>query len=80
MKHATTTSKRATVYFDAEVHKVLRMKAAQADKSVSDLVNDAVRFSLAEDSADLAAFDKRKKEKSISFEEALKKLRARGKI
>ena len=73
-------SKRATVYFDADVHRVLRLKAAQADKSVSDLVNDAVRFSLAEDAEDIAAFEERKKEKSISFEDALKKLRARGKI
>ena len=73
-------SKRATVYFDADIHRVLRLKAAQADKSVSDLVNDAVRFSLAEDAEDIAAFEERKKEKSISFEDALKKLRARGKI
>ena len=56
------------------------MKAAQADKSVSDLVNDAVRYSLAEDAADLSAFEERKKEKSISFEDALKRLRACGKI
>lgn len=73
-------SKRATVYFDSDVHRVLRLKAAQSDKSMSDLVNDAVRQSLAEDAEDLAAFEQRKKEKSISFEDALKKLRSRGKI
>jgi hypothetical protein len=79
MKHVTA-KKRTTVYFDAELHKVLRLKAAEAEKGVSDLVNEAVRFSLAEDAIDLAAFEQRKKEKSISFEDALKKLRTRGKI
>lgn len=79
MRHATA-KKRATVYFDADLHKVLRLKAAQGEKSISDLANEAVRYSLAEDAIDLAAFEQRKKEKSISFEDALKKLRARGKL
>ena len=75
-----SANKRATVYFDSDVHKVLRLKAAQTEKSVSDLVNDAVRSSLSEDAQDIAAFAKRKKEKSISFESALKKLKSSGKI
>ena len=62
-----STPKRATVYFEAEVHKALRLRAAANDRSISDLVNDAVRVSLAEDVADLSAFDRRKKERSVSF-------------
>jgi len=55
-----STPKRATVYFEAEVHKALRIRAAANDRSISDLVNDAVPVSLAEDAADLSAFDRRK--------------------
>ena len=64
--------KRATVYFDSNLHKALRVKAAQTDHTVSDLVNRAVRQSLAEDADDLAAFDDRAKEPNLAFEDVRK--------
>ena len=73
-------SKRATVYFDSSVHQALRLKAAATDRSISDMVNDAVKVSLAEDAEDLAAFDKRKRERNISFESLVRDLRKRGRI
>jgi plasmid stability protein len=73
-------SKRVTVYFDPEVHKALRLKAAAADRSVSDFVNDAVRQSLAEDATDLDAFSARSKEKSLSFESFVTGLKRRGQL
>ena len=73
-------SKRATVYFDAAVHQALRLKAAAADRSISDMVNDAVKVALAEDAEDLTAFDQRKSERSISFESLVRDLRKRGRI
>ena len=73
-------SKRATVYFDAEVHQALRLKAAAADRSISDMVNEAVRAALAEDAEDLTAFDQRKAERSVSFETFVRNLRQRGRI
>ena len=75
-----STPKRATVYFDPEVHKALRLRAAANDQSISDLVNDAVRASLAEDAADLAAFDKRKRERSVSFDSFVQGMKRRGLI
>jgi hypothetical protein len=72
--------KRATIYFDASVHRALRLKAAHSDRSVSELVNAAVRRSLAEDAEDLAAFVERKKESNLIFENVLKDLKRRGKI
>ena len=72
--------KRATVYFDPSLHKALRLKAAQTEHSVSDLVNAAVRRILAEDAADLAAFDARAKEPNLDFEGVLKDLKRRGKL
>jgi plasmid stability protein len=72
--------KRATVYFQPEIHKALRLRAAANDRSVSDLVNEAVRVSLAEDAADLAAFDRRKKERSVSFNSFVQSMKRRGLI
>lgn len=72
--------KRATVYFDPSLHKALRVKAASTERSLSDLVNQAIRASLAEDAEDLAAFDARAKEPSRAFEAVLKDLKRRGKL
>lgn len=76
----TTTSKRATVYFDADLHRALRLKAAAADRSISDLVNEAVQLSLAEDEADLSAFEEREHEPTETFELLVKRLKRRGRL
>ena len=74
------TARRATVYLDPDLHRALRVKAAETDKSISDLVNDAVRSNLAEDAEDLAAYRARAKEPSLDLEGVLKDLRRRGKL
>jgi len=74
------TPKRATIYFDPEIHRVLRLKAAVSDSSISDMVNDAVRQSLAEDAEDLEAFEKRASERALNFETVVRDLRRRGKL
>ena len=76
----STNPKRATVYFDPEIHRALRLKAAETDRSMSDLVNEAVQLSLAEDAEDLAAFEERQNEPSLPFEDVVKDLKRRGKI
>jgi hypothetical protein len=73
-------AKRATVYFEEPVHKALRLKAAETDQSVSDLVNDAVRRALAEDADDLAAFRDRADEPTLAFEEFVADLKRRGRL
>ena len=73
-------SKRATVYFDSALHKALRLKAAATERSVSDVVNEAVRSLLAEDADDLAALAERRDEPSVSFESFVADLRAEGQI
>jgi len=72
--------KRATIYFDAEIHRALRLKAAATDRSVSDMVNDAVKIVLSEDAEDIASFDEREREKSVNFETVVRSLKRRGKI
>jgi hypothetical protein len=74
------TSKRATVYFQPELHQAIRLKAAHTNRSVSDIVNDAVRLALREDHEDLRAFEDRVAEPVISYEALLKDLKAHGKL
>ena len=76
----TTMQKRTTIYFDPVLHRALRIKAAENDRSVSDLVNEAVRLSLAEDAEDLAAFEEREGEPNVLFENVVKDLKQRGEI
>lgn len=72
--------KRATVYFEASLHKALRMKAAATDRSLSDLVNEAVKLSLSEDAEDLEAFEHRVNEPDLAYEDVVKDLKRSGKI
>ncbi len=77
MTHAL---RRSTVYLDPELHRALRLKAAETDRSISELVNDALRSALAEDADDLQAFDERASEPDLLFETVVKALKADGKI
>jgi hypothetical protein len=75
-----TQTKRATIYFDPDLHKALRLKAVETTRSVSELVNEAVKEALAEDAEDLAAFDARAAEPLISYDEMVKRLKTDGRI
>jgi hypothetical protein len=75
-----SSSRRATIYLDPELHRALLVKAAETDQSISDLVNSAVRQTLSEDAEDLAIFRSRAKESNLDFESVLKDLRRRGKL
>ena len=75
-----TTPKRATVYLEPEVHRALRLRAAANDRSISEMVNDAVKAALAEDAEDLEAFDGRKAERSVSFESFVRGMKRRGRL
>jgi len=75
-----TQTKRATIYFDPNLHKALRLKAVETSRSVSELVNQAVREALSEDAEDLLAFEERADEALISYEEMVKRLKKDGRI
>ena len=75
-----TELKRTTVYLDPMIHRALKIKAVQASRSISDLVNEAIRNALAEDFEDLEAFENRLNEPNLDFEYVLKELRSSGKI
>ncbi|MCC6212596.1 MAG: ribbon-helix-helix protein, CopG family [Burkholderiales bacterium] len=72
--------KRATVYVDSDLHRALRLKAAATDRSISEIVNEAVRRILAEDAADLAAIEHRTAEPEVDFAVVVKNMKRRGRI
>jgi hypothetical protein len=74
------TPKRATVYFDPEIHRALRLKAAVTERSVSELVNEAVGLALGEDAEDLEIFAQRRNGPHLSFDDVVKDMKRRGRI
>jgi plasmid stability protein len=72
--------RRATVYLDPEIHRALKLKAASSDRSISEMVNEAIRLTLVEDAEDLAAFEERASEPDVDFEAFVKSLKRRGKL
>ena len=79
-KELTILTSRATIYLDPNLHKALKLKAIETSRSISDLVNSAVRDALAEDAEDIAAFDNRAGEALISYDEMVKRLKKDGRI
>jgi hypothetical protein len=75
-----TPAKRATVYFDPIIHKALKLKSLETSKSISELVNQAVKEALAEDAEDIAAVEQRANEPLVSFSEMVKRLKKDGQI
>ncbi len=76
----TTLSKRSTIYLQPELHKALRIKSVETSRSMSELINEAVATTLAEDADDLAIFEERGNEPLISYEDMVKELKRDGKI
>lgn len=76
----TTLSKRSTIYLDPTLHHALRLKALETSRSMSEIINEALRESLAEDAVDLAVFDERADESLISYEQMVKRLKKDGRI
>ena len=75
-----TPAKRATVYFDPIIHKALKLKSIETSRSISELVNTALKEALAEDAEDITAFEERANEPLISFSEMVKRLKNDGRI
>ena len=75
-----TAAKRATVYFDPILHKALKLKSIETSKSISEIVNTAVKEALADDAEDISAFEERANEPLISFSEMVQRLKNDGRI
>ena len=73
-------TKRTTIYLDTDLHKALRLKSVEASRSISEMINEAVKISLTEDAEDIIAFSERAGEPLISYEDMLKRLKLDGRI
>lgn len=80
MKSKVNNQKRATVYLEPQIHRALKLRAAETSTSISEYVNDAVKASLSEDAYDLAIIKKRTNEPRRPFEDFVKDLKRRGKL
>jgi hypothetical protein len=73
-------NKRATVYFDPDIHRALKIKAAMTNRSISEFIDQAIKHEFSEDEEDIRAFKERSHESTISFEKVLMDLKSNGKI
>jgi len=80
ISYMNTILKRSTIYLDPQLHRALKIKSAQSSRTISELVNDAIKYLLAEDHEDIEAFEERMKEPNLEFETVLKELKASGKL
>ncbi|MDY0361770.1 MAG: CopG family transcriptional regulator [Desulforegulaceae bacterium] len=76
----STLSKRSTIYLDPALHQALKIKSLETSRSMSDIINEAIKEALAEDAEDLALFDKRQDDPLISYEDMIKRLKKDGRI
>ncbi len=76
----STLSKRSTIYLDPTLHQALRLKALETSRSMSEIINEALKEALSEDAEDLAVFDERAGEPLISYEQMVKRLKKDGRI
>ena len=74
------TAKRATVYFEPDIHRALKLKSIETSRSISQLVNEAVKEALAEDAEDIQAYEERISESLVSYSEMVKRLKKDGRI
>ena len=73
-------STRATVYFDPKALRALKVRAALTDRSVSELVNEAVLRALREEEIDAQAVKERSGGTYRAFEEVAKDLKRDGRL
>ena len=71
-------SQRSTVYFDPALHKALRLKAAEENRSISEIVNEAIALLTSEDAEDIDSIDARAGEPSVTYAEFVQSLKADG--
>ena len=69
---------RSTFYLEPALHQALRLKSAVSRRTLSDIVNEAIRVALQEDEEDLSALASRAREPVLTYEQFLDQLKADG--
>ncbi len=71
---------KATLYLEEPIHRALRLKAAETNQSMSELVNDALKASLQEDLEDIIDWRDRKDDEAVGYEAFIEMLKQDGTI
>jgi hypothetical protein len=72
--------KRTTIYLEPDLYRALRLRSAASERSMSEMVNEAVRVALAEDASDLEAAAERRREPALEFGAFVRDLKRRGRL
>lgn len=73
-------SKRFTIRLDTGLHQMLRIKALETSRSMSEIINEAVKESLTNDADDIDTFKEKANEPLISHEQMIKRLKKDSRI
>ena len=69
---------RTTITINDKLFRTLKLRAAQSDKSVSSLVEEAIKYQILEDIEDIEDAQGRAKEEEYSFDDLVKQYKAEG--
>jgi len=73
-------SKRATIYFDPDIHKILKIKAAESSTTISELINRMIKYELQNNRNIFPDEKAADKQQSIYSGRLVEKLKKDGKI
>ena len=71
---------KTTIYLSASVRKALKRRIIDTNQTMSEYVDRAVAYAIAEDLEDIEAIDKRRNEPTETLESFLKAIKADGLI
>lgn len=69
---------RTTITINDKLYRALKMRAADSDASISQLIENAVKYQVLEDLEDIEDAKKRQQESSYSFDDLVAQLKAEG--
>ena len=69
---------RTTITINDKLFRTLKLRAAQTDRSVSTLVEEAVKYQILEDFEDIEDAESRANEEEYSFKDLIAEYKAEG--
>lgn len=69
---------RTTITLNDKLFRALKMRAAESDESISQLIENAVKYQVLEDIEDIEDAAKREHEPTYSFDDLVKQFKAEG--
>ncbi len=80
IKSMSINDSKTTLYLSPSVRKALKKRVVDTNQTMSEYVDRAVAYAIAEDLEDIESIDERRNEPTESLEEFLKAIKADGLI